>query len=1113
MKFNTIKGKIKRILAVTMAVAIVATSVSVNNMIVHAENEIVAQDVESDETTEVKEESKKEVVAEDVKSDDTKTENTKIEEIKTEETKTEEKKSEETKTEETKTEGTKAEDNGTEEEDSNVQDLEKKVVEEETTVSGNAVEDTTVANTVSANEVQTTVSANELQSVRLTQELNGVRIVATAEAGVLPENAVLDAVEITTTKAIETAVEGTVAATEEVEEIKSYDIKITSNGEEVQPEDGAVSITFEGIAVAADEKAAVVYTSDDASKVEKQDTQVSDDAVSFDAEHFSIYNVVIITTNRTGDKLTTFVPNEGYTQLDLKAYFNKKAITEIEVKDESIIEAHLKDGDSDKLQITAKDSDTNRNTQITIKSEEAKKTLTLDVYVSARPAMSSSAFAAAFSDKISSFENGYTDTFKTELKRVNGGDARESQIDSNATQYTDAKGNEYGNRIVAVKNVMGVSEFTGYSFRYETNRTLYYLSIDLAELTGVDNLAINKNIDQLFLVDCYEGGSLTPVQKMMRIAPVGNEGSEKRYWKLVTGTVNNRKTATFLNDDGEVIDFQMFTNASSKATAPSEDDFYTTLGNYASKETADKYSRFLGWTTDGGKTIVTAEEISEKAVNKDITYTAVCETIAHFYVNVNNAWYNLEVGDGNVGVLDDSVYEVYKGKKLTVGNHEFTREALNNLIKTQMPETITMNGVTYQVVPDSLVKEGDGWHIDCTVLTEGQYEVVYVNHAGVAISRALVSSEAEEQEMAPTDVAGYTEVDDTYLYEFQGWERETTDTAAATDKTANKEPVILKATYQLTTIFANVFVLNKDVLGPVTEENLSEIVSGGQGYQKVGQVALKFDQVKDMREDNTKVFVGNDQILSADGYVMEDELDKLGVNGSISQAAIEKLAQTYTNLNFDGYTMDWYIMKNYKATGFHIDGVPVARPIVDTPATGGGAVNPNGGTTPGGTGTTTGGTTTGGTGTTTGGAGTTTTTAATPALTSIPNVPAAQNVVIPDAPVAQAATPDAVNQNVTVQTPGNGTTNTNTTIEDEETAQAAEPNAVAIDEADTVTIPEEAVALAPRYMNDCAIHWIILLLTLCYSIFAMARAFARHRQINEMIDNEDMEIVRTWEIR
>lgn len=1194
MKLNQIKGKIKRILAVSLALTIVSTSVSMNQMMVHAEDEVAVQEVE---------ESPQE-------STDTKNQ----EEGKPEESITEDIKAEEPKTEDTKTEETTKEDGSTTEvvEDQNIssedikEDINKKeeVVEEDITVSENEIKET-----VSENIVVETVSENKVGPVRLTIEINGVRIVATADAGVLPEDAELKVEEITTTKAIERAVEGTVTTAEEVQEIKSYDIRIMSKGEEIQPEDGTVSITFEGIQVESHEKVAVVYTSDDASAVEKQDTEVSGSKVSFEAEHFSIYNIVI-TTIVIAEEVPIYVGYEGYTNISLDG-FDGETIA-ISNENPEIVDAYLTDNHTKlKLGSLRKAG----VAKVTLKDKDRKASYL--VHVQNKPSMTADAFKDAFAVALADTETILPFSKMTLQASIDEQfkNRDEARIDSSAI-------NSLRTRAIMQAMELKNTSVQNFSFQYakakEAGKTVYYLyyspmdisvytkdqkareviskngleqyvqatvfkcvdgewtklsgeklysleekshggsdklngqPVTIAEYkylvlgTGMkDTVEISKEGENATFTLTYEvhdsfkaeydlmdgiagrdhkqtvsveqsidnritgfGVVLTEKQKNERIASVVMTLAEdvtgtkdNKIVKYPKGTVvskldkGNAKVdydsgfgftyfrpgtevkllvspasfnVKFVNDDGTVLSNQNITNTA-EMTVPSENSFYTATGGFADKATADKYSRFQGWKKAGSDVILTSKEASEANVTADTTYTAVYETIAQFNVKTDNGWKKLVDARGsNIGVIDDSVYTIYKNSRLNVGAKGFTREDMKALIKEAPAEKITINGNEYDVIPYSLVKEQDGWHVDYLLMEAGQYQVVYLDRNGAMIATAMVSSQEEENSNAPDrSKYSYTEKNKSFLYEFDNWRRE-----AKSD-----EPVILAETYELTKIFANVYALNRDVVsGTITEENLSEILGKNPSYIKAGQVELDFDKVKDL-EENSKLVFGNSNILASDGYVTAQGIADLGVNGSVANKAIEELAKTYTGLNFDAYTMEWYIVKNYKTDGFHIDGVAVARPVVTNPPT------DDGTTTDGGT----------------------TGTATTPVTTSTTQYGAEiapANVVIPDAPVALAAVPGNGMENTVLQNNGNGTITpaTLTTLEEEDVPQAAVPGTEDLEGTDTITIPEEEVALAPRYVNDCAAHWMILLLTFAYSVFALIRAFARHKEISEIAD-------------
>ena len=107
-----------------------------------------------------------------------------------------------------------------------------KIEESNSLDSSTDLEESESVETVSNNGIECEV----LETITLSATVDTIRIVAKAEQGVLPENAILQVEEIITTEAIENAVEDTITSMEKIQEIKSYAIKILSDVIEVQPE-------------------------------------------------------------------------------------------------------------------------------------------------------------------------------------------------------------------------------------------------------------------------------------------------------------------------------------------------------------------------------------------------------------------------------------------------------------------------------------------------------------------------------------------------------------------------------------------------------------------------------------------------------------------------------------------------------------------------------------------------------------------------------------------------------------------------------------------------------------------------------------------------------------
>ena len=136
---------------------------------------------------------------------------------------------------------------------------------------------------------------------------------------------------------------------------------------------------------------------------------------------------------------------------------------------------------------------------------------------------------------------------------------------------------------------------------------------------------------------------------------------------------------------------------------------------------------------------------------------------------------------------------------------------------------------------------------------------------------------------------------------------------------------------------------------------------------------------------------------------------------------------------------------------------------------------------------------------------TTTTTTTTPTITTTPEV--TPITVIPGAPTPLAVTPPAP-----VATPNRAAAVANVTpvaptqvtpIEDEEVAAADKvPEVTEEKEPELKTITDEDTALSAGE-SDCWIHWLILIITLLYTVYTLVRAYARHKKIKELQDGEE----------
>ncbi len=165
-------------------------------------------------------------------------------------------------------------------------------------------------------EATATPEAEAVEELEFSQSVvnSGMKISLYAKPGVLPNDAQLQVKKVTSSmeNKIQEAIDDETVAT--VEETFSFDINIysESNGGFVQPEDGTVSVTFELLNVDTDDMAVSVYHVEENGK-EVQDVEkvasagVNADEVAFEAEHFSVYTVVLTNNNKTAEvKISCF---------------------------------------------------------------------------------------------------------------------------------------------------------------------------------------------------------------------------------------------------------------------------------------------------------------------------------------------------------------------------------------------------------------------------------------------------------------------------------------------------------------------------------------------------------------------------------------------------------------------------------------------------------------------------------------------------------------------------------------------------------------------------------------------------------------------------------------
>ena len=123
------------------------------------------------------------------------------------------------------------------------------------------------------------------------------------------------------------------------------------------------------------------------------------------------------------------------------------------------------------------------------------------------------------------------------------------------------------------------------------------------------------------------------------------------------------------------------------------------------------------------------------------------------------------------------------------------------------------------------------------------------------------------------------------------------------------------------------------------------------------------------------------------------------------------------------------------------------------------------------------------------------TTAPTPITTTPVEVPSISEVVTTTQ--GTAITMPMQNNQQTESLTGENTT----VIEDDEVARAESLSQGNAEEKDLTTIEDEGTALAAGIDSDCYIHWLILLIGIAYSVFAIVRIYLRKKEIDELEDD------------
>ncbi len=146
-------------------------------------------------------------------------------------------------------------------------------------------------------------------------EIDGIKISLYAEPGVLPADAVLkvEKVEAEDEDQIQELIDDQLGEDISVEKTYSYDINIVSSetGEKYNPEnDDTVEVVFSQVEEAASDQFAmeVYHVNDELTEAESVSDVVADGtAISFDAEHFSIYTVTVYKKNYSAYSTTMTV--------------------------------------------------------------------------------------------------------------------------------------------------------------------------------------------------------------------------------------------------------------------------------------------------------------------------------------------------------------------------------------------------------------------------------------------------------------------------------------------------------------------------------------------------------------------------------------------------------------------------------------------------------------------------------------------------------------------------------------------------------------------------------------------------------------------------------------
>lgn len=165
-----------------------------------------------------------------------------------------------------------------------------------------------------ANESDTSAA-----SVAFEGEAGGVAVAVSA-----PEDAFPEGTEMTVSEAPEEAVQAAADAVDaDVSDVWAVDITFTCDGQEIEPA-VPISVTLESASVAGAQNAVVVHVDDEAQAEIIAETTVEDEAITFEADAFSVYAIVGTTTDENGE--------EVYQRYTVEFYAEENMITPTETQ-------------------------------------------------------------------------------------------------------------------------------------------------------------------------------------------------------------------------------------------------------------------------------------------------------------------------------------------------------------------------------------------------------------------------------------------------------------------------------------------------------------------------------------------------------------------------------------------------------------------------------------------------------------------------------------------------------------------------------------------------------------------------------------------------------------